>query len=73
VNLVSQGAFEWFVTLITGGVAGSWFVYDAINLARVRKLDGRDPKVHDRRFGYVMGMIIGALGVIGVLRFHGVL
>jgi hypothetical protein len=28
--------------------------------------------VRDRHFGYVMGIIIGALGVLGCLKFHGV-
>lgn len=73
MNVMSPRAFDWFITAVTGGVAAAWFVYDAINLARARSADGGDAKVRDRRFGYVMGMIIGALGVIGVLRYHGVL
>lgn len=73
MTVMSPRAFDWFITAVTGGVAAAWFVYDAYNLARARSLDGADAKVRDRRFGYVMGMIIGALGVIGVLRYHGVL
>jgi hypothetical protein len=73
MTLMSPRAFDWFITALTGGVAAAWFVYDAINLARARRLDGGDPKVRDRRFGYVMGMVIGALGVIGVLLAHGVM
>jgi len=72
-ELVSWTAFEWFVTAVTGGVAGAWFVYDAINLVRVRGADGRDPLVRDRRFGYVVGMVIGLVGVVGCLRFHDVM
>jgi len=30
--IVSQTAFEWFVTILTGGLAGGWLVYDVINL-----------------------------------------
>lgn len=73
MNVMSASAFDWFITLVTGGVAGAWFVYDAVNLARARGLDGTDPKVRDRRFGYVMGMIIGVIGVVGALKFQGVL
>jgi hypothetical protein len=71
-ELVSQTAFEWFVTSVTGGVAGAWFVYDAINLLRIRRADGRDPLIRDRRFGYAMGMVIGLVGVFGCLHFHDV-
>lgn len=73
MNVMSPRAFDWFITLVTGGVAAAWFVYDAVNLARARRLDGTDAKVRDRRFGYVMGMIIGVIGVIGALKFQGVL
>ncbi len=71
-ELVSPTVFEWFLTLITGVVAGAWFIYDAINLIRTRHLDRSDAVVRDRHFGYVIGMIIGIAGVIGCLRFQGV-
>ena len=73
MNLMSDIAFKWFITLLTGGLAGTWFVYDAINLMRIRGADGRDPLVRDKRFGYLMGLVIGAVGIIGCLRFHGVM
>lgn len=72
-ELVSPTAFKWFLTIITGGVAGAWFVYDTINLIRTRTLDRSDPVVRDRHFGYLMGIIIGLAGVIGTLRFNDVL
>jgi hypothetical protein len=72
-ELVSQTVFEWFVTLVTGVVAGAWSVYDIINMIRARRADGRDPLVRDRRFGYAMGIVIGLVGVVGCLRFHDVM
>jgi hypothetical protein len=72
-EIVSQTAFAWFVTIVTGGVAGAWFVYDIINLIRVRGADSSDPLIRDRRFGYVMGILIGLVGVLGCLRFHDVM
>src|SRR5262249_5948271 len=72
-ELVSQTGFEWFVTAVTGGVAGAWLVYDAISLYRVRRADGRDPLVRARRFGYLMGIVIGIVGIVGCLRFHDVM
>ena len=73
MKLVSADAFKWFLTALTGGLASAWFVYDAINLARTRNADRKDPVVRDKHFGYVMGMIIGVIGIVGCLRFHGVI
>ena len=72
-ELMSPTAFKWFITLLTGVVAGAWLVYDAINLVRIRTRDAADPIVRDKRFGYLMGIVIGAVGLIGCLRFHDVL
>jgi hypothetical protein len=72
-EIVSQTAFAWIVTGLTGGVAGAWFVYDVINLIRIRRADGADPLISDRRFGYLMGIVIGLGGVLGCLRFHDVM
>lgn len=71
-ELMSPHAFKWFITIITGGLASAWFVYDTINLIRTRKLDRSDAVVRDRHFGYVMGIIMGIIGVVGCLRFHDV-
>ena len=73
MNLVSADAFNWFLTLVTGIVAGGWLVYDAISLVRTRRADRSDPIVRDKHFGYVMGMIIGVIGLVGTLKFQGVL
>ena len=71
-ELMSPGAFKWFITAITGGVAGAWAIYDSINLIRTRNLDRGDAVVRDRHFGYVIGIIIGVAGVFGCLLFHDV-
>jgi hypothetical protein len=71
-ELMSATAFKWFLTILTGGLAGAWFVYDSINLIRTRNLDRSDAVIRDRHFGYVMGIIIGVIGVLGCLKFHGV-
>jgi len=73
MNLISADAFKWFLTLTTGIAAGVWFIHDAISLARMRTADRRDPIVGDKRFGYMMGMVIGVIGIVGMLRFQGVL
>lgn len=69
-ELVSPKVFTWFLTLIVGVVAAAWLAYDGYNLARARKRT-RDPLEQDRRFGYLMGVVIGAVGIWGCLRYHG--
>jgi hypothetical protein len=68
MNLVSQRVFEGFVAAITLGLAVPWFAYDGYRLIRLRTADGStDPTIGDKRFGYVIGMLIGIIGVIGVV------
>ena len=70
-ELMSPNAFKWFITFLTGGLAGAWFIYDSINLIRTRNADRSDPVVRDKHFGYVIGILIGIVGIVGCLRFHG--
>lgn len=65
--------FGWFLTALTGGLAGTWLVHDAICLVRTRKADRSDPVMRDKHFGYVIGIMIGVVGVLGCLMFQGVL
>ena len=65
-QILSPTGFKWFLTLVTGIVAAVWFVWDAIKLVR---LTPETPSVGDKRFGYFIGMAIGAIGVIGCLKF----
>ena len=69
-HLVSHTVFVWAVTLFTGLVAGTWFAYDGLKLYWLRNADKRDVTVHDKRFGYAIGMCVGLIGVLGVLKFH---
>jgi hypothetical protein len=73
MTLVSDSTFGLLISLITGVVAGAWAIHDLVFLARLRGANRRDPLVADQRFGYVMGIVIGMIGVVGTLRFNGVL
>lgn len=72
-ELVSHETFRWILTGLTGGLAGTWAIYDTINVLRLRGADKRDPLVRDKLFGYLIGITIGVLGVIGCLRYHDVM
>jgi hypothetical protein len=67
------GAFKLLLSLITGVVAAVWAIHDLVLIARLRGAERRDPLVRDQRFGYAMGIVIGVIGIVGTLRFNGVL
>jgi uncharacterized membrane protein len=69
-TFMSASAFDWFLGAVTGVVAALWLVYDGINIARLRKADAADPVVRDKRFGYVIGLVIALVGIIGVGYHH---
>lgn len=73
MTLVSDDMFRLFLTTMTGGLAGAWTIHDIVLIARLRGANRRDPLVGDKLFGYAMGIVIGMIGVIGTLRFNGVL
>jgi hypothetical protein len=72
MNLVPDSVFRLLLSVVTGGVAGLWVIHDLVFLIRLRGAR-RDPLVGDQRFGYAMGILIGTIGVVGTLRFNGVL
>jgi hypothetical protein len=69
-ELMSANAFHWVLIAMTGGLAGSWLVYDAYSLIRSRGADLADPHVRDKRFGYIIGILIGLIGVLGCVGYH---
>lgn len=71
-ELMTASQFKWFLTILTGGLAAVWVLYDLRNLAKLRGQNKADPIVGDKRFGFWMGIVIGVVGCVGVLRFHGV-
>jgi len=73
MNLFSEQIFKLMLSVITGGFAGIWVIHDLLFISRLRGADRRDPLVRDQRFGYAMGIVIGTIGVVGTLRFNGVL
>jgi hypothetical protein len=72
-ELVSTEVFRGFLSVMTAGVAGIWGTIDAIRLVKLRDADSRDPIVRDKRFGYAIGVAVGIVGVVGTLRFNGVM
>ncbi len=65
--IVSHTVFMWWCSIMIGGLSGIWCIYDAILLRRHLQADD-DRK--DQIFGSVVGVAIGALGVIGVFALH---
>jgi hypothetical protein len=70
---LSDAAFRFVLSAVTGGVAAAWVIHDLVLFARLRGADRRDPLITDKRFGYAMGIVIAIIGIVGTLRFNGVL
>ena len=68
-----DGVFRFLLSVLTGGFAGAWLIHDLVLLARLRRADRREPRTRDQRFGYLVGIVIGAIGLVGTLRFNGIL
>jgi len=69
-ELMSHDVFVAILSAFTGIVAATWFVYDALKLWWLRKADGADPTVHDQRFGYAIGVMVGAIGLLGLMKYY---
>lgn len=71
-ELLPEGMFRLLLSLATGGLAAAWLVHDLVLLMRLPRGE-RDPLVGDKRFGYVLGIVIGVIGLVGTARFNGLL
>ena len=70
MNILSDYAFRVFLTINVAAVALFWGTVDAIRLVRTRR--DQDP-TGDKRFGYLIGVGIGLVGVLGCLMFWDVI
>lgn len=73
MNLVSDPVFRAAISVLTAGVGALWVIHELVLMNRLRGADTRDPLVRDQWFGYVIGIAIGVIGVVGTLRYNGVL
>jgi hypothetical protein len=73
MNLVSEPVFRAIISTLTAGVGGLWVIHELVLMNRLRSADLKDPLVRDQWFGYFIGIAIGVIGVVGTLRFNGVL
>jgi hypothetical protein len=69
-DLVSPAVFAWLMTVMVIGISGSWIVVDIVRLRRALRDRDRLGSVRDRVFGSIIGMVIGAIGVVGGFLHH---
>jgi len=67
-ELVSHTVFVWFISIMTAGVAGYYFFARSFQAVKLWNAD--TPELRDKRFGCLIGIAIGAIGAIGVLKYH---
>lgn len=68
--IVSHVGFQWFVTAAVGGASAWWLLVDSTRLGRALKGDRTRGAVKDQIFGSVIGLLIGAIGLIGAYLGH---
>lgn len=65
--LVSHETYRWFVTIVTGGAASYWLFIDSFRLRKALRADRSKGVVRDQIFGSIVGLTIGAIGVLGAV------
>ena len=73
MTLMSEPMFRAIISVLTAGVGGLWVIHELVLMNRLRGKSLQDPLVRDQWFGYFIGIAIGVIGVVGTLRFNGVM
>ncbi len=69
-ELVSDHAFHVWLTIMVGGI-GVWLVWwEVRNLLRLRGKSTADAGVRDQYFGYISGLVIAAIAIVGTLKYN---
>lgn len=69
-DFISKSVFDWFLTLMVGGV-GLWlFFFELRNFYRLKGKPA-SPSKNDQFFGYCIGVVIACIAVFGTLRYRG--
>jgi hypothetical protein len=69
-EILSTHAFHWVLIALTAGLAGKWLVYDAFNLVKVLRAGPGDALASDKRFGHIIGILIGLVSAIGCCIYY---
>jgi FtsH-binding integral membrane protein len=69
-HFLPDSAVMWACAIPTAILATLWLAYDLRNLTKLRGADMTEPLNRDKRFGFLMGIVIGVVGIVGVLRYH---
>lgn len=65
--IVSENAFVWFATVMIAGLCVGWTAWDGRLLI---KLWPERKERHDEFFGSIMGLVMVAIGVVGLVKYH---
>ncbi len=65
--IISNLAFLWSISAMVAGIAIVWGIWDGRNFIR---LWSKRRENQDEFFGAVMGLVIVAIGVSGLIRHH---
>lgn len=65
--IFSREVFEWIISGIIFGSSAGWFIVDIVRLRRALPYS---KETHDRVFGSIIGLIMCAAGMAGVIKYH---
>ena len=69
-EILSTNAFHWVLIALTAALAASWLVRDAFHLVKLLRAGPVDALAGDKRFGHIIGMLIGLVGAIGCCIYY---
>jgi hypothetical protein len=68
--IVSHDTYMLVCALLTGLVAAYWIVIDTVRLRAAMREDRADAVTRDKLFGSSLGIVVGIIGVVGVLKYY---
>ncbi len=67
MKLLSDQQFQWFAYAGILGMSLGWGIREVLLLRRHR---GGSPEARDQLFGSIIGLVIIAIGVVGLVKYH---
>ena len=66
--IVSHEFYIWFITIAAAAVCAGVGAFDLVVLRRYRRSTA--PEHRDRVFGALTGLVVAAVGFVGMIKYH---
>jgi hypothetical protein len=68
--ILAHDTYILVCALLCAVVAAYWVVVDSVRLRAALREDGTSAVTRDKRFGSMIGIIVGLFGVLGILKYY---